>query len=277
MGIKSILKRLISGETPSKVFDLDSSEAYRLHRRIIEDKPLLGEIYRFYSEELLRELKPTRGKRILEIGAGAYSCGDMSPGIITSNSAFNEFIDVVVDARRLPFADSSLDGIVMLNTLHHIPEPRAFFAEASRTLKPGGVLAMVEPHFSPLGHLIYRFLHHEPVLKTPRTWRIPDGLVSNQIMPYHIFKRDRPLFEEDFPLLKVARFTPHTCITHLVSGGLSYRSLVPPSLDGVVWKAEGALRPLRPLLAMCMTVVVVKRSGKGGGSAQGAHGPRVRP
>lgn len=263
MGIFSIFKRLISQDTSQQVQELDTSEAYRLHREIIEKKPLLKEIYHFYFNEILAELKPTEGKRILEIGAGALSCGEDHPGVITSNSAFNDYIDVVVDAQKLPFKDSTLDGIVMINTLHHIPDPRIFFEEVSRTLMPGGVLAMVEPYFSPLGWLIYRTIHHEPVLRTDYTWQIPRELKANQIMPYHIFKRDRDLFENDYPWLKVERFTPHTCITHLVSGGLSYRSLVPDSMRSAVWKAEEKIKPLRRLLAMCMTVVVRKKKKLG--------------
>jgi SAM-dependent methyltransferase len=259
VGLKDLLKRLISEDIGSEIHDLDTPEAYRLHREIIERKKLLKEIYHFYFNELLDPLKPTEDKLIVEIGAGAYNTDEYEPRVITSNSGLNRYIRIVFDAQRMPFRDSSLDGVVMLNTLHHIPRARLLFAEISRTLKGGGVMAMVEPYFSPLGWLIYRHLHHEPVFKTPPEWEIPGGSVANQIMPYHIFTRDRALFEKDFPALKVEAVRPHTCCTHLISGGLTYRALVPDSMRGLVWGLEKGLTPLRRLLAMCMTVVVRKK------------------
>ena len=58
-----------------------------------------------------------------------------------------------VDVRRgeleaLPIADRELDAAIMLLVLHHVPDPAAVLAEASRTLKPGGrfVLCDMLPH-----------------------------------------------------------------------------------------------------------------------------------
>jgi SAM-dependent methyltransferase len=58
-----------------------------------------------------------------------------------------------VDVRRgeleaLPIADGELDAAIMLLVLHHVPDPAAVLAEASRTLKPGGRFAVCDmlPH-----------------------------------------------------------------------------------------------------------------------------------
>jgi SAM-dependent methyltransferase len=58
-----------------------------------------------------------------------------------------------VDVRRgeleaLPIADGELDAAIMLLVLHHVPDPAAVLAEASRTLKPGGRVAVCDmlPH-----------------------------------------------------------------------------------------------------------------------------------
>lgn len=260
MEFKDFLKRLFASNEKGEIHELDTPSAYRLHREIIERKALLREVYGFYFKELIAPLEPVAGKKIVEIGAGAYNTDEYEPSVITSNSGMNRYIKVVFDAQVMPFKDASLDGVVMLNVLHHIPRARLFFDEVSRTLKDGGVMVMVEPYFSPLGWLIYKYLHHEPVIKMPPSvWEIPDGFVANQIMPYHIFTRDRNIFELGYPDLKVEAVTAHMCCAHLISGGLTYRALAPDSMRGFVWGLERLLVPFKRWLAMFMTVTVRKK------------------
>ena len=42
-------------------------------------------------------------------------------------------------------ADASLDGIVMTDVLHHIPDCTSLFHEAARVIRPGGRVVMIEP------------------------------------------------------------------------------------------------------------------------------------
>ena len=35
-----------------------------------------------------------------------------------------EFVKLSVDAQNLPFEDKSLDGLILVDVLHHIPKPR---------------------------------------------------------------------------------------------------------------------------------------------------------
>lgn len=46
------------------------------------------------------------------------------------------------DAVRLPFADSSFDGVISVEAAFHFPSRARFFREAHRVLRPGGVLSM---------------------------------------------------------------------------------------------------------------------------------------
>jgi SAM-dependent methyltransferase len=49
---------------------------------------------------------------------------------------------VNADATRLPFRDGSFDGVISVEAAFHFPSRARFFSEASRVLRPGGVLTM---------------------------------------------------------------------------------------------------------------------------------------
>ncbi|MFC6732640.1 MULTISPECIES: class I SAM-dependent methyltransferase [unclassified Haladaptatus] len=48
------------------------------------------------------------------------------------------------DATRLPVQTASVDAVVIVDALHHMPRHRAVIAEAARVLRPGGVLVVRE-------------------------------------------------------------------------------------------------------------------------------------
>lgn len=51
------------------------------------------------------------------------------------------------DATALPFADGSFDRVIASEVLEHVADDFAAFAELSRVLRPGGVLAVTVPAF----------------------------------------------------------------------------------------------------------------------------------
>jgi SAM-dependent methyltransferase len=51
-------------------------------------------------------------------------------------------LPVLADAVRLPFAGASFDGLICVEAAFHFPSRAAFFSEALRVLRPGGVLTM---------------------------------------------------------------------------------------------------------------------------------------
>jgi 2-polyprenyl-3-methyl-5-hydroxy-6-metoxy-1,4-benzoquinol methylase len=56
-------------------------------------------------------------------------------------------------ANRLPFASETFDFAVMSELIEHLKAPRLCLAEASRVLKPGGILVVTTPHRDPSGKL----------------------------------------------------------------------------------------------------------------------------
>src|SRR5688572_9619461 len=54
---------------------------------------------------------------------------------------------VVMDATRLALADDAADAVVALESAQHFDTRAAFFAEAHRVLRPGGVIALADMLF----------------------------------------------------------------------------------------------------------------------------------
>jgi SAM-dependent methyltransferase len=166
-------------------------------------------------------------------------------------------VELVVDARSLPFPDGSLRAIVGTNVLHHVPDIERFLGEAQRTLTEGGRLVFIEPWPTALSRPIYRHLHHEP-FDEGRDWSIPDGgplTAANGALPSIIFHRDRDLFERTFPNLRVAACQPMMALSYLLSGGIGRTWPLPGMLFDV---AELLERPLHRL-GMFSRIVVERR------------------
>ena len=54
------------------------------------------------------------------------------------------------DAQQLPFADASVDHVILLDVLEHIPDPQCSIEEIFRVLKPGGTLTIQVPFMYPI-------------------------------------------------------------------------------------------------------------------------------
>jgi SAM-dependent methyltransferase len=130
-------------------------------------------------ERLRSVLQPRPGERILEIGPGTgYYTLDMA-GLVAPDGAVEifdlqqEFLDHTMrragergignvvptrgDATSLPFADDSMDAVVLTAVLGEIPDQGAAMSEIARVLKPDGRLVVGElvgdPHFTAPGAL----------------------------------------------------------------------------------------------------------------------------
>ena len=74
-----------------------------------------------------------------------------------SKSLMNS-IYVVSDAEMIPCKENSLDAVMIVAALHHLPSPIQFFKEAQRVLKPDGMLIIgFEPNRWPY-YIIYPFI-----------------------------------------------------------------------------------------------------------------------
>ena len=108
---------------------------------------------------VLDAFAPIAGRRLVDVGCGpgamtAALAGHgarmtgIDPGTAAIAAARERAPDCTFEAglaERLPFADGAFDGAVILNALHHVPDPRAALDEAARVVVPEGRIVVVEP------------------------------------------------------------------------------------------------------------------------------------
>ena len=73
-----------------------------------------------------------------------------------------------------------------------------------------------------------------------------------------VFERDRGIFEEEFLCLRLKSVIPHTPFRYILSGGVSFRSLMPVHLFGVWSRFEELIEPWMKYLAMFATITLVR-------------------
>jgi SAM-dependent methyltransferase len=244
--------------------ELDDPRTTQRRRQIIQEKIFLRRIYQEWYAAIARAL-PIGDEPVLEIGSGGGFLGDFIPGLITSEIFSSPGVQVVLDAARLPFADGTLRAIVMTDVLHHVPQPRSFFAEAGRCVRAGGAMIMIEPWVSPWSKLIYTRLHHEPFRPEAKEWEFPlAGPLSgaNGALPWMLFERDREMFEREFPDWRIQTIKPEMPFRYLVSGGVSMRSLMPGATFSLWRWLEQGLQPWMRKWAMFAEIILVKQDAK---------------
>ena len=135
-----------------------------VHARLIREKAFLRRLYLHYYDEYEAAIaRATPGGIVLEVGAGGgfyrETCGRRR-----SRSTCGPARTSTCSGRRwrCRFATQSTSAILLLNVLHHLPDPRGFFRECQRVLKPGGRVCLIEPYAGPLSRRLIRPLHHEP-------------------------------------------------------------------------------------------------------------------
>ena len=243
--------------------DLDSAERIARTRQIIREKAFLRKMYQHWYALLASALPRDIPGPVLELGSGGGFFAGFAESVITSEIQKVLGVDVVTDARRLAFKNQSLKAIVLIDVFHHLPQVGPFLSEAARCIKPGGVIAMIEPWKTEWAGLVYTRLHHEPVAPEAPDWQLPEGgplSGSNSALAWIVFERDRERFGKDFPHWRIRSITPHTPFAYLLSGGVSMRGLIPGLLFTPVRRLESVLSPWMNAIAMFATIVLERRA-----------------
>ncbi len=239
---------------------LDDTGMTLLHADILQRKQFLRRLYLDFYRILRDAISPAEGDTIVELGSGAGFIKEVIPAAVTSDILPLPTVDKVFSALEMPFEPHSVDAIVMIDVLHHIPDVRRFFREAVRCLKPAGRIAMIEPANTLWSRFIYTRFHHE-TFDPKGGWTFASErplATANGALPWILFHRDKNIFAKEFPDLSVHFCMCHTPLRYLLSGGFSLRQLVPDWSYPVIKGIETLLGPFNPAIGLFETVVLVK-------------------
>ena len=243
--------------------DLDDPRTTIHRREIIRKRKFLRHVYREWYGRLVAALPPGDGP-VVELGSGPGFLAEVVTGAITSDVLPLPGVRALMDGCALPFADGTLRAILMTNVFHHLPSVKAFLREAARSLRSGGVVAMVEPWLTRWSSYVYTHWHHEPFDPDVRWLELATAhplSSANGALAWIVFERDRAAFGTEFPLLGVRSIEPLMPFSYLLSGGFSAPSIAPAWSFRFWRRVEQAVRPLERGLAM-FAVIVLERSSQ---------------
>ncbi|MBC7557977.1 MAG: class I SAM-dependent methyltransferase [Dermatophilaceae bacterium] len=233
-------------------WDLEAEEYYAEHGGFLGDDDFV------WGPEGLREssarlLGQVRGRRLLEIGAGAAQCSryaarqggrvvatDISRGMLRRgadlNRRFTEQSGLTVplvqcDATTLPFADGAFDTVfTSYGAVPFVADSAALMAEAARVLRPGGRFVFSTTH--------------------PIRWALPDDPGYPGLVVSNSYFDRTPYVEQDSG---VATYVEHhrtlgDRVRELTATGLHLVDLVEPEWPPENQQVWGGWSPLRGTL-----------------------------
>ena len=240
--------------------DLDRRQI--VHRSRWQKK---GAIRLLYCDFHRRLIESCPQGRVLDIGSGTAHIKDFRPDILSTDILPFPGIDVVADAHGLPFPDGSFSGVVMLDVLHHLERPIAFLKEASRVLKAGGRVAMIEPAMTTIARRFYDHFHGEPVdmdvdpFAPVKIDPDRDPFDANQAIPSLLFATPAACrrVENEVPSIRVRSVQWFSLFAYPMSGGFQSWSLMPAALvRSVLAFEEKVPQAVRRQIAFRMMVVL---------------------
>ena len=222
---------------------------FEAHRQAWQENPALRALYGDWYGRIGAALPPAeRGARV-ELGSGPGFARQFIPDLQLTDIVRAPWHDRELSAEALPFGEASLGALVLFDVLHHLSDPRRFFAEAARVLAPGGRIVLCEPHVSPLSYPVYKLFHDEPLdlsvdpLAPAAGADGRDPFDANQAIPSLLFGRQADRFAAEFPQLRLVRLEWLSGLSYPASGGFSRRPLLPAAVWSALHRLEARLPP----------------------------------
>ena len=200
------------------------------HRRMWECKSAVRAQYRRWYRMIadqMTDLSPS-----IELGCGCGNFKAFRPDVTATDIMLTPWCDRVADARRMPFVDDSVGNLVLFDVLHHVPNPLQVFREASRVLRPGGRIIVVEPLLTGWSRIVYHF-HHEAFDDRSDLFNEPAGCAplpadyANAATATILFQKCRREFMRSVPGLRWVLRRDFSCLAYPLTGGFQSFCLMP--------------------------------------------------
>ncbi len=137
-------------------------EHYRIDAELFDydiSDPSSLEEYRRRYEGLFEMAQFRKGQTLVEIGTGSGPAKSLCQALELQHFAVDLSLlnlkklnqngiwtrPILASAYELPFADHSVDSVLMSEVLEHIPDPLLALKEINRVLKPQGTLLLSVP------------------------------------------------------------------------------------------------------------------------------------
>jgi SAM-dependent methyltransferase len=163
----------------------------------------------------------------------------------------------------MPFKNSCLDNIVLIDVLHHFDKPLVFFQEAVRVLRRGGRILICDPYLSAASYVLWKYIHPEGCDTSRLGYDAPVDanplMCANSASLTILLAGRQQYFRDRFPDLAVIRRDYHTVMHYWLAGGYNFPSFLPESLVGAAKYVEKILSPLGRFLASFAFAVLEKK------------------
>lgn len=247
------------------LLDKDIATTLVNKKRLVENKNLLFWYQKSY-QQFFKDIEHMERLSILEIGSGTSPIQQFYPQIKTSDIMKLDYVDYQFDALEIDTCNEleglSFDIITFSNVLHHLRKPLDFLERCEKKLKPGGKLIFLEPDYSLLSNLVYKF-HHEVTdfgIKKPEIEHIEGPLsTSNMALPCLIFFKNhnwRATVEQKYEIGKPFYFTS---LSYFLTGGISHKFPVPHFLYKGIFAVDFFLTRLLPKLFSSFFILELKK------------------
>lgn len=260
-----MLIKIFSDKKLHKI-DIDSPERIVTHRKILNRKKMIKDVFKEFHKEFLKTEKKffkIEGLRV-ELGAGVFPLKFTDKKILASDVVESKDNDLVINAEKINFKKNTVKTFFLQNVFHHFANPDNFFKEADRTIKKGGGIIMIEPYYNFLSNILYKNISKNEFFDMNQSsWKQQEAKAmsgANQALAHNIFIRDKTLFTNKYKNFEIVEVKPlNNYLRYILSGGLNFKQLIPNSLTFVLKTIEFILKPFNKFFSIHYIIVIKKR------------------
>ena len=246
--------------------DVEDDNILITQKNLLKNKKLTKKVFKDYYFKCMKinETYFSGEGDVIELGSGTSFIKDYFQDVITSDTRRHDSIDLVLDSQKMNLKDKSVRAFIGINCFHHFSNPRLFFKELERVLINNGGCILIEPFYGTLAKFLFKYLHDTEYFDMNQIdWEQDSKNMANanQALSYIIFKRDINLFKKENPQLElVHNERMNDTFSHIMSGGLNYKQLVPDALTFIPSILEKIVKPIN--YHFCLHHIIVLRKNK---------------